>query len=170
MVKDILLYKIIITPKGYILRVIKDRVVVKYFLRDEEHLSEKDIPDMLFYNKFIVLGEPFGANKDLIPIFSLMDKPKPIVINTSKPVTISIPEPAPSKKYDYRLIVIWRYYRSLVLKNNKPSYIKECASKMKAQLRLRGVEGTYLWVLNAKAFESNNITVVYKQYFEFKYN
>lgn len=79
-------------------------------------------------------------------------------------------EPAPSKKYDYRLIVIWRYYRSLVLKNNKPSYIKECASKMKAQLRLRGVEGTYLWVLNAKAFESNNITVVYKQYFEFKYN
>ena len=57
--------------------------------------------------------------------------------------------------------------KRLVLKNNKPKFIKQCANKMKAQLKLRGIENTYLWVLNAQERESNNIFIIYKQYFNF---
>lgn len=151
-------YSIHPTNKGYIIKTEENNVRNKYFLRDEEHLSEKQIPEMLHFGQFITIGAPFGDN--IIPIFSLMpNQPQPIV---SKPIVAK-----PIKIYDYRLIVIWRYYRSLVLKNNKPKFIKQCASQMKAQLKLRGIENTYLWVLNAQERESSNIFIIYKQYFRF---
>lgn len=153
-----IIYSIHSTNKGYIIKTKENNVCNKYFLRDEEHLSKKQIPEMIALKQFITIGAPFGDN--IIPIFSLMpNQPQPIVY---KPVVTK-----PTKIYDYRLIIIWRYYRALVLKNNKPKFIKQCANKMKAQLKLRGIENTYLWVLNAQERESNNIFIIYKQYFNF---
>lgn len=142
-------YNIYTSPKGYM--IIAQDKSEKLFIFDDTHTLRDRLPDIINNGEFI-RGVPFGDNKDIIPIY-IRRQEIPVIKH---------------KSLNYKLLVIWRYYRKLVLHTNKPRDIKRFALTLKDRLRIAGVDKTYNFVLNADVRESNELIPLDNKHFLFR--
>lgn len=132
--------------KWFINQSAKGWVIVKYcvdgvfrwFLYDDEHELEKAyVLAMIEGKSFIQIGEPFGE-RQLIPIEIVSE----IKVKKLEPIVKDV-----DCLYTMR-IVIWSYYRKLVLQYDKPKYIKLYAEELKLKLSILGVQELYYQIVN----------------------